>query len=102
MFDRVRGISTKLRIIGRTLHRAGAFGDLGPAGMVATARTVAKGATGPSAIFRVHGTTHPERVAFEFEGQRLSFRDVDTRIDHLAGALRQRGFSRGDCAVLMF
>jgi fatty-acyl-CoA synthase len=102
MFDRVRGISTKLRIITRTLHRAGAFGDLGASGMVATARTVARGATGPSAIFRVHGTTHPDRVAFEYEGQKLSFKDVDTRIDRLAGALRQRGFNRGDAAILMF
>ena len=102
MFDRVRGISSKLRIISGTLYRAGAFGDLGPAGIVATARTVAKGGTGPSAIFRVHGAAHPDRVAFQFEGQKLSFRDVDTRIDQLAGALRQRGFSRGDCAVLMF
>jgi long-chain acyl-CoA synthetase len=102
MFDRVREISSKLRIITGTLHRAGAFGDLGPSGMIATARTVAKGSTGPSAIFRVHGSAHPDRVAFEFEGQKLSFRDVDTRIDHLASALKQRGFHRGDCAILMF
>ena len=102
MFESVRGISSKLRIITGTLYRAGAFGDLGPAGVVATVRTVAKGGTGPSAIFRVHGAAHPDRTAFEFEGQTLTFRDVDTRIDQLAAALRQRGFSRGDCAVLLF
>jgi fatty-acyl-CoA synthase len=85
----------------RAVRSTGALGDLGAAGIVATARTVLKGATGPSAIFRIHGADHPDRVAFESEERTLTYGEVDEHIDRIASALRRRGFRPRDGAVMM-
>jgi long-chain acyl-CoA synthetase len=42
-------------------------------------------------ILRHHGKTRPERVAIDFEGQRLSYRDLDRRTNQIANALIAEG-----------
>jgi fatty-acyl-CoA synthase len=45
---------------------------------------------------------HPDAVAFQFEGERRTYADIDERVTRLARALAVRGVERGDrVAVLM-
>ena len=85
----------------RVLYQTGILGDVSPKGAVAAVRTLARGAGGPSAIFRVHAAGHPDRVAFKFDGRSFTYAEIDSRIDRLATGLRRRGFRKGDAAVLM-
>lgn len=86
-------------MVARVAARTGLLGELRLPGLVELLRTAARGVTGPSAIFRVHGAAHPDRPAFQFDGRTLSYGEVDERIDRLATGLRQRGLGSGDTAV---
>lgn len=99
--DRVRELRAKAKMYARVLHRTGMLRDIRPAGAAAAVRTLLKGASGPSAIFRVHSANSPDRPAFLYGSRTLSYAEVDARIDRLATGLRRRGMRRDDRAVLM-
>jgi fatty-acyl-CoA synthase len=99
--ERAREVTAKARMFARVAHQTGMLRQLRPTGAAAAARSLLRGASGPSAIFRVHAANQPERPAFLFEGRTLSYGEVDERIDRLATGLRRRGMGKGDSAVLM-
>jgi fatty-acyl-CoA synthase len=101
LLDQVRDVARKGRLYAHVLRKTGALREIRPMGALAALRTLARGASGPSAIFRIQRGNHPDRPAFLFEDQTLTYRDVDDRIDRIAGGLRAQGLGRGDSAVIM-
>ncbi len=85
----------------RVAWQTGIWRNVNARGIVVSTTLLAKGASGPSAIFRIHGASHPERPAFIFEGRTHTYGDFNDRIDRLAAGLRKRGIRKGDSAVLM-
>ena len=70
-------------------------------GAKAALRILRSGSQNPSAIYRVHATNSPQRTAVICGDERLSFAELDVRIDRLAHGLSAAGFGRGRGLVLM-
>ncbi|UCG05360.1 MAG: AMP-binding protein, partial [Desulfobacterales bacterium] len=53
-----------------------------------------------SNIIKRHVTEDPEKTAIIFDGRRISYRELDRRINQIAGGLLTMGFQRGDVISL--
>ena len=61
-----------------------------------------RGKLGLGSVYRVHAASRPETVALVCSGRRITYRELDTRIDRLATHLRhEQRLGRGSSAVLM-
>jgi acyl-CoA synthetase (AMP-forming)/AMP-acid ligase II len=47
-------------------------------------------------VLRARAAAHPDRVAYVYEGARITFGDLDRRVDRVAEALRDSGVRAGD------
>ncbi|MEM9196159.1 MAG: long-chain fatty acid--CoA ligase, partial [Myxococcota bacterium] len=66
------------------------------------ARHVLRGNPGPSTIFRIHATIRGDQVAAVCRGRRITYQELDTRIDRLAAGLqRVLDIRSGHAVVLM-
>lgn len=101
LLDQAREVTRKAALYARVLLGTGTVRDTSGRGAAVAAWTLARGASGPSAIFRVHGSGHPERVAFVFRGEARTFGECDARIDRLALGLQRRGLRAGVAAIAM-
>jgi fatty-acyl-CoA synthase len=73
-----------------------------PSALPIIAKQGLRGATGPATLIRISAATQPDREALISDARRLTFRDLDTRVDRLAAGLhRHHGLRRGDSAVLV-
>jgi fatty-acyl-CoA synthase len=97
--DRLRKVTNKAAMFARVIARTRLWEGATPGGLLGTARTLALGGSGPSAVFRIQGSNAPSRVAFEHEGRAWTYGGVDRRIDQLVAGLRSLGFRRGDAAL---
>jgi fatty-acyl-CoA synthase len=97
--DRVKNVTDKAAMFARVVARTGIWQDITPKGLLSAARSLARGGSGPSAIFRIHGRNAPHKIAFEYHGRAWTFGGIDRRIDRLAAGLRAQGLGRGDRAL---
>ncbi len=80
--------------------RSGAAFDLSGAGALALARQAISGAMGPAALFRYHAAARPDALALADDRVRLTYAELDRRIDRLATRLvRKHGVGRGQSAI---
>src|SRR6185295_5736650 len=81
---------------------SGLLHGMNVAGAIAYAKERFGGPIGPSSLTRVHAAAYPDRAAIVSSSERLSYRQLDERIDRLAVGLRDRfGMRAGHAAVLM-
>jgi fatty-acyl-CoA synthase len=82
--------------------RSGLVRRATPRGALALLRERLKGALGITSLFRIHAANSPEAIAVVHEGRALSYRELEQRIERLAGWLRaEHGIARGDAALLV-
>lgn len=99
---RIREPADLARVAARVGVRSGLAFDLHPRGVLALARARVTGSLGLAALFRVHAANTPESIAIVCGEQRLTYRELDARIDRLAARLRhEHGVRRGDAAILL-
>ena len=80
--------------------RSGAAFDFSPAGVRTLARQAVSGAMGPAALFRYHAAVRPDALALVDDRLRLTYGELDRRIDRLATRLvRHHGMRRGQSAI---
>ncbi|MBN8615606.1 MAG: AMP-binding protein [Deltaproteobacteria bacterium] len=60
-----------------------------------------RGGLGLASVFRIHGASQPDALALSDERQRLTYGEVDARVDRLAGELSKRGIGKGAPVVIV-
>jgi fatty-acyl-CoA synthase len=60
-----------------------------------------RGGLGLASVFRIHGAAQPDALALCDERQRLTYGEVDARVDRIAGELARRGIGRGAPVVIV-
>ena len=70
-------------------------------GLAAVVEQRVRGGLGLASLFRVHAAAQPDAIALSDERQRLTFGEVDARVDRLAGELSRRGIGRGAPVVIV-
>ncbi|MEK6606211.1 MAG: AMP-binding protein, partial [Myxococcota bacterium] len=88
-------------LVARFLSHTGLLGALRPLALARFAASLRRGRIGPHLALRLHRYNTPEREAVVFEGRRLSYAELDDRIDRLARALRGAGVAPGDTVGLL-
>lgn len=62
---------------------------------------LAGGSRNPSLIFSLHAANTPDKPALLWRDKRLSFADLDQRMNRAAAGLKRRGIARGSSIVIM-
>lgn len=81
--------------------RTGLVHKLRPASIAAVVSERLRGGLGLGSLLRIHGAGQPEAVALVDERHRLSYREVDRRVDRVASELSARGVGRGAPVVIV-
>jgi fatty-acyl-CoA synthase len=81
--------------------KSGLLWELRPKGVLTAVKALARGRSGPSTIFRVHGANSPDKTAMVFHERRFSFGELDTWCDEIGAGLRHRGLSGQTVLVMM-
>ncbi len=88
------------RVTARFGVRSGVAFDFSRAGVQTLARQALSGAMGPAALFRYHASARPDTLALVDDRMRLTYGELDRRIDRLATRLvRRYGMRRGQSAI---
>ena len=85
----------------RGVVRSGMLRSITLGGLVQAVRTLAVGDLEPSNIFKILAEILREKPAIVTDAERLTYRDLEQRIQGIAGGLQSRGLARGDKIVLM-
>ena len=64
-------------------------------GLREAARSLLKERQSPSQVYRLHAANSPDKTALVWRDQRLTFRELDDRLDRIGHALQRRGMQRG-------
>jgi len=62
---------------------------------------IAKGARNPSLIFAIHGANSPDKTALLWRDRRVTYGQLDDRMNRVAVGLQRRGFRRNTSVVIM-
>lgn len=101
VIEAAKDVTGWARVVGKVLLESGSAASFRPAGAFVGAKLLARGRAGMSTIFRVRAANGPRDPAFSFEGRRLTFGEVDRRIDQLATGLRRRGIGEKSAVALV-
>ena len=99
--EAVREAPERVRTTVRLSQQSGLMWSLTGRGILELGRVFASGSQNPSLIFRVHAKNSPDKPAVIWRGRTTTFRELDERIDRLAGGLARAGIGRGKSIVLM-
>ncbi|MGH7296290.1 MAG: class I adenylate-forming enzyme family protein [Polyangiaceae bacterium] len=106
--DRVQELRTRLqelpqraRTAARVASQSGLLFSMTRAGLREAALMLKNGARNPSQIFKVHAANSPTKPALLWRDRRLTFGELDERMNRAAAALQRRGFKRNTSVVLM-
>ncbi len=91
--------------------KSGFVWELRPQGALTAARLLARGKSGPSAIYRIHGANTPDKTAVVHRSsapagsggdlRALGYREMDELCDRVAAGLRRRGLAGSSVLVMM-
>ena len=101
--DRVTGGPlSSATVLARAMWHTGMVRRLRPGLVPMLLRQTLRAESGPSTIYRLNAASQPNKEALVDGDRRLSYRELDRRIDRLAHGLATRhGVGRGDTAVLL-
>ncbi len=97
--ERALDLPARVRVAARVGHQTGFLWDLSLRGARAAAKAI--GAPNPSQIYRVAAANVPDRVAVVFRDERITFAELDERIDRFAAGLQRRGVARRSSVLIM-
>jgi fatty-acyl-CoA synthase len=97
--EEVLDIPSRVRVATQVGHQTGVAWQFSPAGALATLKALR--APNPSQIYRITAANVPERPALIWRDTRLTFAELDERIDRLAKGLQQRGIARKASVLVM-
>ncbi|HEX4448285.1 MAG TPA: AMP-binding protein [Polyangiaceae bacterium] len=99
--EQVAQIPDRARTFARVARQSGLLFQFTPSGLASAVRVLAKGGRNPSTIFAIHGANSPDRPAILWRDRRLTYRELDDRMNRAGAGLQSRGFRRNTSVVLM-
>ena len=84
--------------VGRT---SGLLWELTIPGLVALSKALGGGAKSPSQVYRIHAANTPSKPAMIWRDRTVTFAELDSRMDRIAGGLARSGITRGTSVVMM-
>jgi fatty-acyl-CoA synthase len=97
----LKELPIRARTAARVANRTGLLYSMTRGGLREAALMLKNGARNPSQIFKVHAANSPTKPALLWRDRRLSFGELDERMNRAAAALQRRGFKRNTSVVLM-
>ncbi|HTB75887.1 MAG TPA: AMP-binding protein, partial [Polyangiaceae bacterium] len=91
----------RARTFGRVVRQSGLLFEFGLAGLRFAAGAALKGGRNPSLIFALHGANSPDKPAILWRDRRITYGDLDDRMNRVAAGLQRRGFRRNSSVVIM-
>jgi fatty-acyl-CoA synthase len=90
----------RARVAARVARSAGLVWSTSAQGALELVRIHRAGAQNPSQIYQLHAKNHPHKAALIHGQRRVSFADLDARVDTLVASLRALGLARGSSMLL--
>src|SRR5438067_12944395 len=92
---KVRDVAARAETAAGLALSSGLLWSFRPKGVATAAKLLARGKSGPSTIYRIHGANSPDKTGLVWapangEVKRWTYGDMDSRCDRLAAALRRR------------
>jgi fatty-acyl-CoA synthase len=97
----MRELPDRVRAAARVASQSGMLFELSPAGARTAALAIAHGTRNPALAFSIHAANRPNKPAVLWHDRRLTYRQLDDRINRLAVGLRRRGIAQGARVLLM-
>jgi fatty-acyl-CoA synthase len=94
-------VPDRARTFARVARQSGLLFEFRPRGLAFAVGALAKGGRNPSLIFALHGANQPEKTALLWRDRRLTYGELDDRMNRAAAGLQQRGFKRNTSVVIM-
>jgi fatty-acyl-CoA synthase len=97
----VLDLPNRARTFSRVAMQSGLLFEFRPGGLRFAAEHLLKGGRNPSLIFALHGANAPDRTALLWRDRRLTYGELDDRMNRAAAGLQRRGFRRNTSVVIM-
>jgi fatty-acyl-CoA synthase len=99
--ESLKELPERARTAARVARQSGLLYSMTRPGLRAAAAILGGGTRNPSQIFKVHAANTPTKPAILWRDRRLTFAELDERMNRVAAALQRRGFKRNTSVVLM-
>jgi fatty-acyl-CoA synthase len=93
-------LPNRVRTSARVVAQSGMLFEWRPSGLRAALGALATGSRNPSLIFSLHAANTPDKPALLWRDRRLSYRELDDRMNRAAAGLKRR-YRRGSSVILM-
>ncbi|MGO9836719.1 MAG: class I adenylate-forming enzyme family protein [Polyangiaceae bacterium] len=94
-------LPARLRTNARVMAQSGLLFEFHLSGLRAAASAAVAGSRNPSLIFSLHAANTPDKTAILWRDRRLSFAELDQRMNRAGAGLKRRGITRGSSVVIM-
>ena len=91
----------RARTFGRVVRQSGLLFEFGLNGLRFAAGAALKGGRNPSLIFALHGANSPDKLALLWRDRRVTYGELDDRMNRVGTGLQRRGFRRNSSVVIM-
>ncbi len=99
--ETISELPARLRTNARVVAQSGLLFEFHLSGLRAAVGALAGGSLYPSLIFSLHAANTPDKPALLWRDRRLSFAELDQRMNRAAAGLKRRGIARGSSIVIM-
>jgi fatty-acyl-CoA synthase len=99
--EAARSAASRVETAAALALKSGLLWELRPKGLVTAARLLARGRSGPSTIYRIHGANTPDKPALIFRDRSYTFGELDRSCDEIGAGLRHRGLTGQSVLVMM-
>jgi fatty-acyl-CoA synthase len=99
--ERLALAPTRFRVTAKVARTSGMLWNWTATGLAEAARSLMKERQSPSQVYRLHAANAPGKVALVWRDQKLTFGELDERLDRIGHALQKRGLERGQSVVVM-
>jgi fatty-acyl-CoA synthase len=99
--ERIALAPARFRVTAKVARTSGMVWNWTASGLREATRSLLKERQSPSQVYRLHAANAPDKTALIWRDQRLTFRELDDRIDRIGHGLQKRGLGRGDRLVIM-
>jgi len=99
--DEVTGVPDRIRTSAKVIKQSGILYEISLQGIVALATVVARSGRNPSVIFAFHAKNSPNKTAILWHDRRLTFSELNDRMNRAAVGLQRRNFRRNSSVVIM-
>lgn len=99
--EAARQFPQNLVLTARVLYQSGLIAELGAAGVRAALQAALSGSRSPSRSIRIHAANSPDKTALIWRDRRVTFAELNDRMDRAAVGFQRMALRRGASAIIM-